>query len=324
MQNYYSGYEYEAVDTAVRDFADSPSPREFPPLRINHPEILAWALNPGIRLTLSADKVLTFLGCFVDEYGECEVNHETICHYTGLGVSAVKNGITELELTELALKVPQHNGVTRENNRYVLLGRASNWEPKAVPAEAPKPLLKRAVDIVRAAREERDYWKARAMQGTASPDDPAEAEPTSTYSHEVTIGREAPENPHAETDALFDQWYDRGLSKRSSPSGKGWELRTKARNHYRRNPAELRQQVADIQADLEVIEAKARAEEDSREAQGRERESREAIVPRRPTEGADAQAEMCWRAVLGELELQLPRPTFEVWLKPTSGYAMDE
>ena len=28
-----------------------------------------------------------------------------------------------------------------------------------------------------------------------------------------------------------------------------------------------------------------------------------------------------WRAVLGDLQMQLPRPTFETWLKPTEGVA---
>ena len=30
-----------------------------------------------------------------------------------------------------------------------------------------------------------------------------------------------------------------------------------------------------------------------------------------------------WRAVLGELQLQLPRPTFETWLKQTEGISCD-
>ena len=30
-----------------------------------------------------------------------------------------------------------------------------------------------------------------------------------------------------------------------------------------------------------------------------------------------------WRAVLGELQLQLPRPTFETWLKRTEGVSCD-
>ena len=30
-----------------------------------------------------------------------------------------------------------------------------------------------------------------------------------------------------------------------------------------------------------------------------------------------------WRAVLGDLQMQLPRPTFETWLKPTEGVADD-
>ena len=31
-----------------------------------------------------------------------------------------------------------------------------------------------------------------------------------------------------------------------------------------------------------------------------------------------------WRAVLGDLQMQLPRPTFETWLKPTEGVALSE
>lgn len=35
----------------------------------------------------------------------------------------------------------------------------------------------------------------------------------------------------------------------------------------------------------------------------------------------NASAREIWRAVLGDLQLQLPRPTFETWLKPTEGAA---
>ena len=31
-----------------------------------------------------------------------------------------------------------------------------------------------------------------------------------------------------------------------------------------------------------------------------------------------------WKAVLGELQLQLPRPAFETWLKNTDGVSYDE
>jgi len=39
---------------------------------------------------------------------------------------------------------------------------------------------------------------------------------------------------------------------------------------------------------------------------------------------SESTARDVWRAVLGELQLQLPRPTFETWLKPTSGVAFDD
>ncbi|PKB70893.1 MAG: hypothetical protein BZY87_08350 [SAR202 cluster bacterium Io17-Chloro-G6] len=38
----------------------------------------------------------------------------------------------------------------------------------------------------------------------------------------------------------------------------------------------------------------------------------------------ESTAREVWRAVLGDLQLQLPRPTFETWLKPTSGLTYDD
>jgi chromosomal replication initiator protein len=39
---------------------------------------------------------------------------------------------------------------------------------------------------------------------------------------------------------------------------------------------------------------------------------------------SESTAREVWRAVLGDLQLQLPRPTFETWLKPTEGIAYDD
>lgn len=39
---------------------------------------------------------------------------------------------------------------------------------------------------------------------------------------------------------------------------------------------------------------------------------------------SESTAREVWRAVLGDLQLQLPRPTFETWLKPTNGVAYDD
>ena len=36
-----------------------------------------------------------------------------------------------------------------------------------------------------------------------------------------------------------------------------------------------------------------------------------------------ASARDVWRAVLGDLQMRLPRPTFETWLRPTEGVADD-
>ena len=47
-----------------------------------------------------------------------------------------------------------------------------------------------------------------------------------------------------------------------------------------------------------------------------------APTPRR-SGPVDPSAQQLWRAVLGDLQMQLPRPTFETWLKPTEGVADD-
>ena len=39
---------------------------------------------------------------------------------------------------------------------------------------------------------------------------------------------------------------------------------------------------------------------------------------------SESSAREVWRAVLGDLQLQLPRPTFETWLKPTNGLTYDD
>ena len=38
----------------------------------------------------------------------------------------------------------------------------------------------------------------------------------------------------------------------------------------------------------------------------------------------NSSAREVWRAVLGDLQMQLPRPTFETWLKPTEGVALSQ
>ena len=39
---------------------------------------------------------------------------------------------------------------------------------------------------------------------------------------------------------------------------------------------------------------------------------------------SESSAREVWRAVLGDLQLQLPRPTFETWLRPTNGLTYDD
>ena len=113
---------------------------------------------------------------------------------------------------------------------------------------------------------ESSTYEQETTIGTPESQDRIGDEPTSeTYSRIPTIGMDDSGNVVHEgdnvdislhlVDALFDRWYDRGLSRLS---GGAWDYRTSARRHYRRQSKndhgqygldELWEQVRDLQAD---------------------------------------------------------------------------
>ena len=111
----------------------------------------------------------------------------------------------------------------------------------------------------------------------------------------------------------MDDWFDENWAKLKEGGANSF---IRMREFYRRNPAEIEKQEERWRA--------AEQAEDRLSSRSTRQESEEPGVPA-IWDGPppDPEAEQLWRAVLGDLQMQLPRPTFETWLKPTVGVAIE-
>ena len=126
-----------------------------------------------------------------------------------------------------------------------------------------------------------------------------------------------PEEAENEVDLLTREFW---------PWIKGkWDDINNAIHWYKRNRGEWTRQLKNARAARAAEERKQAKPEDQadRHRPGYEPRGEETeIVPVWDSSiQADPDARSLWGAVLADLQLQLPRPTFDTWLKPTAGVA---
>ena len=107
-----------------------------------------------------------------------------------------------------------------------------------------------------------------------------------------------------------------------------WDDINNAIHWYKRNRGEWTRQLKNARAARAAEERKQAKPEDQadRHRPGYEPggEETERVPVWDSSIQADPDARSLWAAVLADLQLQLPRPTFETWLKPTAGVAFQE
>ena len=126
-----------------------------------------------------------------------------------------------------------------------------------------------------------------------------------------------PEEAEDEVDLLTREFW---------PWIKGkWDDINNAIHWYKRNRGEWTRQLKNARAAREAEERKQAKPEDQpnkhRPGYEQEWEETERIPVWDSSIQADPDARSLWAAVLADLQMQLPRPTFETWVKPTAGVA---
>ena len=104
-----------------------------------------------------------------------------------------------------------------------------------------------------------------------------------------------------------------------------WDDINYAINWYKRNRGEWTRQLKNARAARAAEDRKQAEPEGQADKHGPEYERRRDEPERIPVWDSsiqpDPDARSLWSAVLGDLQLNLPRSTFEAWLKPTAGVA---
>ena len=126
-----------------------------------------------------------------------------------------------------------------------------------------------------------------------------------------------PEEAEDEVDLLTREFW---------PWIKGkWDDINNAIHWYKRNRGEWTRQLKNARAAREAEERKQAKPEDQpnkhRPGYEQEGEETERIPVWDSSIQADPDARSLWAAVLADLQMQLPRPIFETWVKPTAGVA---
>ena len=133
----------------------------------------------------------------------------------------------------------------------------------------------------------------------------------------IAPDRDPPEGREDEVDVLTRDFW---------PWMKGkWDDINYAINWYKRNRGEWTRQLKNARAARAAEDRKQAEPEGQADKHGSEYERRRDEPERIPVWDSsiqpDPDARSLWSAVLGDLQLNLPRSTFEAWLKPTAGVA---
>ena len=133
----------------------------------------------------------------------------------------------------------------------------------------------------------------------------------------IALDPDSPEEAEDEVDLLTREFW---------PWIKGkWDDINNAIHWYKRNRGEWTRQLKNARAAREAEERKEAKPGNRADRHHPEKEQGGNETERVPVWDssiqADPDARSLWSAVLADLKLQLPRPTFETWVKPTTGVA---
>ncbi len=152
---------------------------------------------------------------------------------------------------------------------------------------------------------------------------------TTTDGGDVTSQRNIP--PHDEKMERVHAFVFRpevwAVHGASAENPGGWKSRTSAIRWYVANYDSAPDGSLSFLEQEYIFSREAEEERLEREAEDAEAEAEieaEGAESREQAETADPEVGRIWKLVLGELQLQVPKPMFETWLKRTAGVRMDD
>ena len=305
----------------------SPESEPFvPPYTFDDPDLIQFYLHDGPYLDLYTDKVyFALIRCTDPETGWAFPSISDIAYLAKMKTTAVRKYLKPLCDAEFGLgkfhKILRQNG--SESNGYFLNAWSGGLVPEPINDPSDDPLGEAQRLAIQRRHAEKDWeietrdlhieqLKAQleALGATpVSPDEPLRV--TNPFARR-TPPPPLPEEPPPPDYSDVDQWVEENWERLHRG---GLNNFIGYREWVRKNPHEIETQEERWRA---ADRADGRVSQQQREA-----DSQEHRVPVWDGPPPDPQAERLWKTVLDSLKGRLPRPTFETWLKPTVGMAIE-
>ena len=314
------------------------------PTPLGRPDINRWAIDTGPRLDLThrvvlreiaryaddAPKTITVNGLLVRlEAGECCPTQETLAEGLDATDRTIRNAVRNLRGLGLLTTRPMP-GADGKRLIYRLAGVDAGWQPAPKNSKESRPIIAAyrilAEGQVQSLEEAHrriaylesllnDRYGHPAATGTGGDG----AQPNQTGPAPETVGEAELSNrnyvpvhqPATEDDiaqTVRDHWP---LLNRDKTWRKGINA---AIRWYQEHPQELLAQLENLKLEQE--------QEQELAAQAAAKPARGPVALETVTTPGTAEARTVWAATLDRLEQELPRSTFETWLRPTEGHSL--
>ena len=303
--------------------------REYtPPLTYDDPDLLVFAETDGPRLEPYTRAVYKAMARFVDpETGWAHASHKEIADIAEIKRTAAKKHIAfldELGKFDVVARSSPEKGT--EANAYFLRAWPTGLvpEPMTPPCDDPlgearRIMAERREANLRAQHQwELEVKSQRIAELEAQLESLGEAPVPASEPDPPPPSRAAtPPPPHEEPPppdySDVDQWFEEHWERLEQGGAQSF---IRLREFYRKNPRRIEDQE-------ERWRAADQAEEKMLSSRNSRQEPNDHRTPVWEGPPPDPEAEELWLGVLDNLQTLLPRPTFETWLKPTIGMAIE-
>ena len=322
---------------------DTLLPRETPaavPTPLGRPAINRWAIDTGPRLDLThrvvlreiaryaddAPKTITVNGLLVHlEAGECCPTQETLAEGLDATDRTIRNSVRNLRGLGLLSTRPMP-GADGKRLIYRLAGVDADWQPAPKNERESRPIIaayrilaegqvqsleeahRRIAYLESLLNDRYGHPAATGTGGDGAQPNPTGPAPETAAEAELSNRNFVPVHQPATEDDIAQTVRDNWTSLNCANS---WHKGIRAAiRWYQEHPQELQAQLDDLKLEQELA------------AQAAAKPAKGPVALETVTTPGTAEARTMWAATLDRLEQELPRSTFETWLRPTEGHSV--
>ena len=326
---------------------DALLPRDAPaaaPTPLGRPAINRWAIDTGPRLDLTHRVVLREIARYADdapktitvnglpvhlEAGECCPTQETLAEGLDATDRTIRNAVRNLRGLGL-LRTRPMPGADGKRLIYRLAGVDADWQPAPKNERESRPIIaayrilaegqvqsleeahRRIAYLESLLNERYGHPAATGTGGDGTQPNQTGPAPETAAADELPNRNVVPVHQPATEDAIAQTVRDNWTSLNCANS---WHKGIRAAiRWYQEHPQELQAQLENLKLEQE--------QEQELVAQAAAKPAKGTVALETVTTPDTAEARTLWANTLDLLKQELPRSTFETWLRPTEGHSL--